>query len=140
MPINVARKSAIIHRLMNYPFFFVPRVTWEGTAREKKDTGGKEKGEKERGGGGGKTEERRKEKQARKLFPRGKRETVEIENIGLFASRVHTRLYTWNEKQMLRVDRLDLVTTDSSQKSRNQYIRERAMGVENRRAPVETGG
>lgn len=101
----------------------------------------RKKGEKERGGGGGKkTKERRKEKQARKLFPRGKRETVEIENIGLFASRVHTRLYTWNEKQMLRVDRLDLVTTDSSQKSRNQYIRERAMGVENRRAPVETGG
>lgn len=55
----------------------------------------RKKGEKERGGGGGKTEERRKEKQARKLFPRGKRETVEIENIGLFASRVHTyRAYT----------------------------------------------
>lgn len=136
MPINVARKSAIIHRLMNYPFFFVPRVTWEGTGIQVE----RKKGEKERGGGGGKTEERKKEKQARKLFPRGKRETVEIENIGLFASRVHTRLYAWNEKQMLRVDRLDLVTTDSSQKSRNQYIRERAMGIENRRAPVETGG
>lgn len=62
--------------------------------REKKDTQVKrKKGERERERGG-KTEERRKEKQARKLFPRGKRETVEIENIGLFASRVHTRAYT----------------------------------------------
>ena len=75
-------------------FFFVHAIS---NAREKGYAGEKEKREereRERERGGGKTEERRKEKQARKLFPRGKRETVEIENIGLFASRVHTRAYT----------------------------------------------
>ena len=80
---------------MNYPFsFFVHAIS---NAGEKGYAGEKEKREereRERERGGGKTEERRKEKQARKLFLRGKRETVEIENIGLFASRVHTRAYT----------------------------------------------
>lgn len=88
---------------MNYPFFFFSFFSpfrpcyfeKDGTGEKKIQV--KKKKRKKRGERARRRknrEERRKEKQARKLFPRGKRETVEIENIGLFASRVHIRLYT----------------------------------------------
>lgn len=145
MPINVARKSFIGWWIIR---FFLPissmlfRKAENGRGEKGYRRKGK-KGEKERGGG--KTEERRKEKQARKLFPRGKRETVEIENIGLFASRVHTHApgaYTRGTRNKCYAS-IDLISWQRI-RVKNPEIgisgRGRAMGVENRRVLAETGG
>lgn len=58
MPINVARKSAIIHRLMNYPFFF------RSTCYLGRDGAGEE-GYRWKGKKGRKREEEEEEKQRR---------------------------------------------------------------------------
>lgn len=111
-------------------FFFPFRPCYfekQRTAEEKKDTGEKEKR-------GRKREEEEKQRRGGKknrrvnCFPAANGRQLKLKILDyLHRAFTHTRarLYAWNEKQMLRVDRLDLVTTDSSQKSRNRYIRER---------------
>lgn len=134
MPINrVARKSAIADELSVFLFFFFFPVSSmlfrKGRHGRKKDTGEKKKKgkkeEKERGGG--KTGRRGGKKNRRvNCFPAANGRQLKLKILD-YLHRAFTYAYTRrNEKQMLRVDRVDLVTTDSSQKSRNQYIRERA--------------
>lgn len=120
---------------MNYPFFFFsffspfrPCYFEKDGTGEKKIQVKKKKGKKEeKERGGGKTGRRGGKKNRRvNCFPAANGRQLKLKILD-YLHRAFTYAYTRrNEKQMLRVDRVDLVTTDSSQKSRNQYIRERA--------------